>query len=58
MAYLAPDFLRRTTGRSVKITKKGRYLKDGGYKPRKTKTKSPKVKVFKKGRFIPKEYSY
>ena len=47
MAYLAPDFLRRTTGRSVKITKKGRYLKDGGYKPR--KTKSPKVKVFKKG---------
>ena len=38
MAYLAPDFLRRTTGRSVKITKKGRYLKDGGYKPRKTKS--------------------
>ena len=56
MAYLAPDFLRRTAGRAVKITKKGRYLKDGGYKPR--KTKSPKVKVFKKGRFIPKEYSY
>ena len=56
MAYLAPDFLRRTTGRSVKITKKGRYLKDGGYKPR--KTKSPKVKVFKKRMFIPKQYSY
>ena len=46
MSYLAPDFLRRTSGRLVKITKKGRYLKDGGYKPR--KTKSPKVKVFKK----------
>jgi len=56
MSYLTPEFLRRTPGRAVKITKKGVYLKDGGYKPK--KTKSSKVKVFKKGRFIPKEYSY
>tara|TARA_B100000424_G_C22945714_1_gene503407 strand:- start:14665 stop:14829 length:165 start_codon:yes stop_codon:yes gene_type:complete len=54
MAYLTPSFLRES--RHAKVTKKGRYLRDGGYKKR--KTRSPKVKVFKKGRFIPKEYSF
>ena len=54
MTYLTPSFLRES--RHAKVTKKGRYLRDGGYKKR--TTKSPKVKVFKKGRFIPKEYSY
>ena len=54
MTYLTPSFLRES--RYVKISKKGRYLRDGGYKKR--KITSPKVKIFKKGRFIPKEYSF
>ena len=55
MSYLTPSFLRES--RYGKITKKGRYLHDGGYK-KQLRTKSKKVKIFKKGRFIPKEYSY
>jgi hypothetical protein len=58
MSYLTPEFLRRTMpGRSAKVTRKGRYLKGGGYK-KQYRAKSQKVKVYKKGRFIPKEYSY
>jgi hypothetical protein len=55
MSYLTPSFLRET--RYGKITKKGRYLRDGGHK-KQLRAKSKKVKIFKKGRFIPKEYSY
>lgn len=58
MAYLTPSFLRESMGnRYIKTTKKGRMLIDGGYK-KQYRSKSDKVKVFKKGRFIPKEYSY